>query len=97
MRAAVKTRSYQHEGDVNDIVPAAGEYLEETLAAASPDLLRTMIQDVPQSGMAVGDHQFHSGEAAGDGPRRKAGQPAPSSAEGDVRAEDLAVVIPRIR
>ena len=33
---------------VNDIVPAAGEYLEDTLAAASPDLLRTMIREFAQ-------------------------------------------------
>jgi hypothetical protein len=44
-------RSHQHEGDevaVNDIVPAAGEYFEDTLAAASPDLLRTMIREFAQ-------------------------------------------------
>ncbi|GLW97023.1 hypothetical protein [Microtetraspora sp. NBRC 16547] len=33
---------------VNDIVPAAGEYFEDTLAAASPDLLRTMIREFAQ-------------------------------------------------
>ncbi|GGP02245.1 hypothetical protein GCM10012278_08710 [Nonomuraea glycinis] len=33
---------------VNDIVPAVGEYLDDTLAAASPDLLRTMIREFAQ-------------------------------------------------
>ncbi|GAA3654813.1 hypothetical protein GCM10022224_017280 [Nonomuraea antimicrobica] len=33
---------------VNGIVPAAGDYLEDTLAAASPDLLRTMIREFAQ-------------------------------------------------
>jgi hypothetical protein len=43
---------------VNDIVPAVGEYLDETLAAASPDLLRTMIREFAQRMM---DAEVRSG------------------------------------
>lgn len=38
---------------VNDIVPAAGEYFEDILAAASPDLLRTMIREFAQRMMGA--------------------------------------------
>ncbi|MGH8967085.1 MAG: hypothetical protein ACRDXB_17405 [Actinomycetes bacterium] len=33
---------------VNDIVPVVAEEFEDTLAAASPDLLRTMIREMGQ-------------------------------------------------
>ncbi len=33
---------------MNDIVPATGDYFDETLAEASPDLLRAMIREMAQ-------------------------------------------------
>lgn len=33
---------------MNDIVPVVGEEFEQTLASASPDLLRTMVREMAQ-------------------------------------------------
>jgi hypothetical protein len=39
----------------SDIVPVTGEWFEETLAEASPDMLRTMVRsDTARDGMAPG-------------------------------------------
>ncbi len=76
---------------VNDIVPAAGEYLEDTLAAASPDLLRTMIREFAQRMMDAEVEQLCGagyGEVSSErvNTRRDCGPASPRTKQGDDQA-----------
>jgi transposase-like protein len=82
---------------VNDIVPAAGDYFDETLAAASPDLLRTMIREFAQRMMDAEVEQLCGagyGEVSSERVNSRNGY---RSREWDTRAGTIELAIPRLR
>ncbi|MFC4016319.1 IS256 family transposase [Nonomuraea purpurea] len=82
---------------VNDIVPAAGEYLEDTLAAASPDLLRTMIREFAQRMMDAEVEQLCGagyGEISSERVNTRNGYRA---RPWDTRAGSIELAVPRLR
>ncbi|WP_396994829.1 IS256 family transposase [Nonomuraea phyllanthi] len=82
---------------VNDIVPAAGEYLEDTLAAASPDLLRTMIREFAQRMMDAEVEQLCGagyGEVSSERVNTRNGYRA---RPWDTRAGSIELAVPRLR
>lgn len=82
---------------VNDIVPAAGDYVDETLAAASPDLLRTMIREFAQRMMDAEVEQLCGagyGEVSSERVNSRNGY---RSREWDTRAGTIELAIPRLR
>jgi putative transposase len=82
---------------VNDIVPAAGEYLEDTLAAASPDLLRTMIREFAQRMMDAEVEQLCGagyGEVSSERVNTRNGY---RTRPWDTRAGSIELAVPRLR
>ncbi|MFC4010861.1 transposase [Nonomuraea purpurea] len=79
------------------MVPAAGEYLEDTLAAASPDLLRTMIREFAQRMMDAEVEQLRGagyGEISGERVNTRNGYRA---RPWDTRAGSIELAVPRLR
>jgi putative transposase len=82
---------------VNDIVPAAGEYLEDTLAAASPDLLRTMIREFAQRMMDAEVEQLCGagyGEISSERVNTRNGY---RTRPWDTRTGSIELAVPRLR
>ncbi len=82
---------------VNDIVPAVGTYVEETLTAASPDLLRTMIREVAQRMMDAEVEQLCGagyGEVSSERVNSRNGY---RRREWDTRTGTIELAIPRLR
>ncbi|WP_449290163.1 IS256 family transposase [Nonomuraea purpurea] len=79
------------------MVPAAGEYLEDTLAAASPDLLRTMIREFAQRMMDAEVEQLCGagyGEISSERVNTRNGYRA---RPWDTRAGSIELAVPRLR
>ncbi|QFY13966.1 IS256 family transposase [Nonomuraea phyllanthi] len=79
------------------MVPAAGEYLEDTLAAASPDLLRTMIREFAQRMMDAEVEQLCGagyGEVSSERVNTRNGYRA---RPWDTRAGSIELAVPRLR
>ncbi|WP_147945603.1 IS256 family transposase, partial [Microbispora sp. CSR-4] len=79
------------------MVPAAGDYFDETLAAASPDLLRTMIREFAQRMMDAEVEQLCGagyGEVSSERVNSRNGY---RSREWDTRAGTIELAIPRLR
>jgi putative transposase len=82
---------------VNDIVPAAGEYVEDTLAAASPALLRAMIREFAQRMMDAEVEQLCGagyGEVSTERVNTRNGYRA---RPWDTRAGSIELAVPRLR
>lgn len=82
---------------VNDIVPAAGEYFEETLAAASPDLLRTMIREFAQRMMDAEVEQLCGAGYGEVSDQRVNTRNGYRSRPWDTRAGSIELAVPRLR
>jgi transposase-like protein len=82
---------------VNDIVPAAGEYFEDTLAAASPDLLRTMIREFAQRMMDAEVEQICGAGYGEVSDQRLNTRNGYRSRPWDTRAGSIELAVPRLR
>ena len=82
---------------VRDIVPAAGEEFEQTLASASPDLLREMIQGFAQR-MMDADLEVRCNAGYGEvTPERVNSRNGYRRREWDTRAGTIELAIPKLR
>ena len=82
---------------VNDIVPAAGEYFEDTLAAASPDLLRTMIREFAQRMMDAEVEQLCGAGYGEVSDQRVNSRNGYRVRPWDTRAGSIELAVPRLR
>ncbi len=82
---------------VNDIVPAAGEYFEDTLAAASPDLLRTMIREFAQRMMDAEVEQICGAGYGEVSDQRVNTRNGYRTRPWDTRAGSIELAVPRLR
>jgi putative transposase len=82
---------------VNDIVPAAGEYLEDTLAAASPDLLRTMVREFAQRMMDAEVEQICGAGYGEVSDQRVNTRNGYRMRPWDTRAGSIELAVPRLR
>jgi putative transposase len=82
---------------VNDIVPVAGEEFEQTLAAASPDLLRTMIREMAQRMMDAEVEQLCGAGYGEVSQGRVNSRNGYRRREWDTRAGTVELAIPRLR
>ena len=82
---------------VNDIVPAVGDYYDETLAEASPDMLRTMIREMAQRMMDAEVEQVCGAGYGEVSPGRVNSRNGYRRREWDTRAGTIEVAIPRLR
>jgi putative transposase len=82
---------------VGDIVPVDGEMFEDTLAAASPDLLRTMVRQMAQR-MMDGEVEQLCGAGYGEvSPERANSRNGYRRREWDTRAGSIELAIPKLR
>ena len=82
---------------VNDIVPVVGEEFEQTLASASPDLLRTMIREMAQRMMDAEVETLCGagyGEVSADRVNSRNGY---RRREWDTRAGTVELAVPKLR
>lgn len=82
---------------MNDIVPAVGDYFDETLAAASPDMLRTMIREMAQRMMDAEVEQICGAGYGEVAPQRTNSRNGYRRREWDTRAGTIELAIPRLR
>jgi len=82
---------------VNDIVPVVGEDFEQTLAAASPDLLRTMIREMAQRMMDAEVEQLCGAGYGEVSEGRVNSRNGYRRREWDTRAGTIELAIPRLR
>ncbi|GIH73301.1 hypothetical protein Mth01_55540 [Sphaerimonospora thailandensis] len=82
---------------VNDIVPAVGEYFEDTLAAASPDLLRTMIREFAQRMMDAEVEQICGAGYGEINDQRLNTRNGYRARPWDTRAGSIELAVPRLR
>lgn len=82
---------------VNDIVPATGEYFDDTLAAASPDLLRTMIREFAQRMMDAEVEQLCGAGYGEVSDQRTNTRNGYRMRPWDTRAGSIELAVPRLR
>ncbi|HEY9468127.1 MAG TPA: IS256 family transposase [Propionibacteriaceae bacterium] len=82
---------------MNDIVPAVGDYYDETLAEASPDMLRTMIREMAQRMMDAEVEQVCGAGYGEVSPGRVNSRNGYRRREWDTRAGTIELAIPRLR
>ena len=82
---------------VGDIVPVSGELFEQTLASASPDMLREMIRGFAQR-MMDAEVEVRCGAGYGEvSPQRVNSRNGYRPREWDTRAGTIELAIPRLR
>ncbi|MCC5575736.1 IS256 family transposase [Microtetraspora sp. AC03309] len=79
------------------MVPAAGEYFEDTLAAASPDLLKTMIREFAQRMMDAEVEQICGAGYGEVSDQRVNTRNGYRSRPWDTRAGSIELAVPRLR
>ena len=93
-----KSDTKESEVAAGDIVPVAGEMFEQTLASASPDVLREMIPEFAQRMMEVEVGGVRCGAGYGEvSPDRVNSRNGYRRREQDTRAGTIDLAIPRLR
>ena len=82
---------------VNDIVPVVGEEFEQTLASASPDLLRTMVREMAQRMMDAEVEQVCGAGYGEVSTERVNSRNGYRRREWDTRAGTVELAVPRLR
>jgi putative transposase len=94
---SAQSETKENEAAAGDIVPVSGAQFEETLASASPDVLREMVKGFAQRMM---DAEVESLCGAGYGevsPERVSSRNGYRRREWDTRAGTIELAIPKLR